>query len=228
MAEKKVKKNAPATAAAAKPAGEKTAPKTASKAAAKKPAAAPAKKGAVKKAPVKKAPVKKAPATVKAKVEKPTPAVAPAAAPRTLGPVEEMEHLLENLWRRPFTAPAWMGRLRIPELLGEISPSVDIFEEGNSVVVKAEVPGMKRDDLDIALTEDTITITGHKKSEQKVQRHDFHRVERSFGTFTRRLRLPVPVVPEKARAVFRDGVLEITIPKAASGRRPAIRKITVE
>jgi HSP20 family protein len=219
MAEKKVKKNTPATTAATKPAGEKKSLKTATK----KPAAAPAKKGAVKKAPVKKAPV-----AGKAKVEKPSAAMAPTAARRALGPVEEMEHLLENLWRRPFTAPAWMGRLRIPELLGEISPSVDIFEEGNNVVVKAEVPGMKREDLEIALTEDTITLSGHKKSEQKVQRHDFHRVERSFGTFTRRLRLPVPVVPDKARASFRDGVLEITLPKAASGRSPAIRKITVE
>lgn len=214
MAEKKVKKNAPATAAAAKPAAAKKTPK----AVAKKPVAAPANKGAVKKAP----------AAAKAKDSKSVTVAAPSAERRPFGPVEEMEHLLENLWRRPFTAPAWMGRFRVPELLGEISPSVDIFEEGNNVVVKAEVPGMKREDLEIALTEETITISGHKKSEERVHRHDFHRVERSFGSFSRRLRLPAPVLPDKARATFRDGVLEITLPKATSGRTPLIRKISVE
>jgi HSP20 family protein len=217
MAEKKTKKAAAAPSAAAKPAAAKKAPK----AAARKPAVAAAKPSAGKKAPAKKAPVK-----VAARNEKPV-AAAPEMAQRSLGPVEEMEHLLEHLWRRPFMPPAWLGRLKFPELMGEISPSVDIYEEGNNVVVKAEVPGMKREDLDVVLTEDTISLSGHKKSEEKVQRHDFHRVERSFGTFTRRLRLPAVVLPEKARATFRDGVLEIVIPKAASRATP-FRKIAVD
>jgi HSP20 family protein len=138
-----------------------------------------------------------------------------------------MEHLLEHLWRRPFMAPAWLGKLKLPELMGDISPSVDIYEEGNNVVVKAEVPGMKRDDLDVVLTEDTISISGHKKSEATVQRHDFYRVERSFGNFTRRLRLPAVVLPEKAKATFQDGVLEIVIPKVASRTAP-FRKVSVD
>ena len=224
MAEKKTKKKeAAAPAAAAKPAAAKKAPV---KAASKKPAPAVAKTAAPKKAAVKKPVAKKAPAKAAAAAK---PAAAPAPQQRRpLGPVEEMEHFLEHLWRRPLMAPpAWLGRLRLPELLGEISPSVDIFEEGNTVVVKAEVPGMKRDDLDIILTEDTISISGHKKSEEKVQRHDFHRVERSFGTFTRRLRLPAPVLPDKAKAAFKDGVLEITIPKADTGRTANVRKVTV-
>lgn len=223
MAEKKTKKKETAApAAAAKPAAAKKAP---AKAAVKKPAAAAVKAAAPKKAAAKKPAVKKAPAKSAATSK---PAAATPQVRRPLGPVEEMEHFLEHLWRRPLMAPpAWLGRLRLPELLGEISPSVDIFEEGNNVVVKAELPGMKRDDLDIILTEDTISISGHKKSEEKVQRHDFHRVERSFGTFTRRLRLPASVLPEKAKASFKDGVLEITIPKAETGRVANVRKVTV-
>jgi HSP20 family protein len=211
MAEKKTKKKeaaAPATAAKA------AAPKKAPKPAAKKTAAKPA-KPAAKNAPVKVAVVKE------------KPAAAPPAARRPLGPVEEMEHLLEHLWRRPFMAPSWLGRLKLPELMGEVSPSVDIYEEGNSVVVKAEVPGVKREDLDLVLTEDTISISGHKKSEEAVHRHDFHRVERSFGSFTRRLRLPATVVPDKAKATFKDGVLEVVVPKADTGREANVRRITV-
>jgi HSP20 family protein len=219
MAEKKTtkKKEVAAPAAAAKPAAAKKAP---AKTALKKAASAPA-KAAAKKAPAKKAPTGAATKT------KPAAAAAPPPR-RPLGPVEEMEHFLEHLWRRPLLAPpAWLGRLKLPDLLGEISPSIDIFEDGNNVVVKAEVPGMKRDDLDVILTEDTISISGHKKSEEKVQRHDFHRVERSFGTFTRRLRLPAAVLPDKAKATFKDGVLEIIIPKAETGRATAVRKVTV-
>jgi HSP20 family protein len=220
MAEKKTtkKKEVAAPAAAAKPAAAKKAP---AKTALKKAAASAPAKAAAKKAPAKKAPTGAATKT------KPAAAAAPPPR-RPLGPVEEMEHFLEHLWRRPLLAPpAWLGRLKLPDLLGEISPSIDIFEDGNNVVVKAEVPGMKRDDLDVILTEDTISISGHKKSEEKVQRHDFHRVERSFGTFTRRLRLPAAVLPDKAKATFKDGVLEIIIPKAETGRATAVRKVTV-
>lgn len=201
MAEKKAKKET----AAAKPA-----------AAAKK---APAKKEAAQKEAAKK-PAKPAAA-------KQQPAAA-AAAPerRFLGPVEEMEHLLEQLWRRP-QMPSWLGRFKLPELMGEISPSIDIFEEGGNVVIKAEVPGIKRDELEITLTEDTVCIAGHKKSEEKVKRENFYRVERSFGSFTRRLRLPAPVLTDKAKASFRDGVLEIVIPKATVAP-VSVRTVNVE
>jgi HSP20 family protein len=146
--------------------------------------------------------------------------VKPAAAPQSknlgMGPVEELEHFMEQAFRRPFFLPSLVSRLRFPEILGEMSPLVDIFEDGGNVVVKAEVPGMKKEDIEVMLTNDTITISGHKKVEEKVEKKDYYRVERSFGNFTRRLRLPAEVHSDKARATFKEGVLEIVVPKVKS------------
>ncbi|MEJ2700037.1 MAG: Hsp20/alpha crystallin family protein, partial [Desulfuromonadales bacterium] len=75
--------------------------------------------------------------------------------------------------------------------MGEVSPAVDLFEEGNDVVVKAEIPGVKKEDLDVNISGDTITISGEKKTEEKVERKDFYHLERSVGSFTRKFRIPV-------------------------------------
>jgi HSP20 family protein len=143
--------------------------------------------------------------------------------PRFLTPFEDMERWFEEAFRRPFFGPSWMPRLKLPEVMGgEVSTSVDIFEEGDNVVVKAEVPGLKKDDIEVNLTEDTITITGQKKSEERVERKDYYRLERSFGSFTRKLRLPADIQTDKAKATFRDGVLEVRIPKAPSAKAKKI------
>ncbi len=145
---------------------------------------------------------------------------------RFLTSFEDMERWFEEAFRRPFFAPSWMPRLKLPEIMGgEVSMSVDIYEEGDNVVVKAEVPGMKKDDIEVNLTEDTIAISGHKRSEEKVERKDFYRLERSFGSFTRKLRLPADIQTDKAKATFKDGVLEVRIPKAPSAKA---RKITID
>ena len=142
-----------------------------------------------------------------------------------LSPFEEMERWFEESFRRPFFAPSWMPRLKFPEMAGEASLAVDIFEDGNSVVVKAEVPGMKKEDIEVNLAQDIITISGHKKEEEKIERKDFYRLERSFGSFTRKLRLPADIQADKAKATFKDGILEVRIPKSATA---AARKINID
>lgn len=142
-----------------------------------------------------------------------------------LSPFEEMERWFEESFRRPFFAPAWMPRIKFPEMAGEASLAVDIFEDGNNVVVKAEVPGMKKEDIEVNLTQDTITISGQKNAEEKVERKDFYRVERTFGSFTRKLRLPADIQTDKAKATFKDGVLEVRIPKTSTA---ATRKISID
>src|SRR5512137_1658523 len=109
---------------------------------------------------------------------------------RLLSPFEEMEHWFEDAFKRPFYAP-WMPRFRFPEFreFPEFSPSIDIFEEGNSVVVKAELPGMSKDEIDINITDDVITISGEKKTEEKIERKDYFRLECSQGSFSRSLTL---------------------------------------
>jgi len=104
---------------------------------------------------------------------------------------------------------------------------VDIYEDGESVVVKAEIAGIKKENIDIQLTADSTTISGRKSSEEKVEQKDYHRLERSYGAFTRRFPLPVETMTEKARATFKDGVLEVRIPKSAAATQ-RVRKLTVE
>src|SRR3972149_11690810 len=93
-------------------------------------------------------------------------------------------------------------------------PSVDMFREGDDVVVKVKLPGLKKEEIEANLTEDTLTISGEKKKEKKVEKKDYYRMERSHGSFSRSVSLTPNVQTEKARAQFRDGVLEIRIPGA--------------
>lgn len=141
-------------------------------------------------------------------------------------PFEEMERWFEEAFRRPFFAPSWMPRFKLPEF-GGTYPSVDIFEDGNDVVVKAELPGMQKEEIEVNISDDAITISGEKKTEEKVEKKDYYRLERSFGSFTRTLQLPSEILTDKAKAGFRDGVLEVRIPKTEAAARKS-RKVTVE
>ena len=141
-------------------------------------------------------------------------------------PFEEMERWFEEAFRRPFFAPSWMPRFKLPEF-GGTYPTVDIFEDGNDVVVKAELPGMKKEDIEVNISDNVITISGEKKTEEKVEKKDYYRLERSFGSFTRTLQLPSEIQSDKAKAGFKDGVLEVRIPKTEAAVRK-VKKIAVE
>jgi HSP20 family protein len=147
---------------------------------------------------------------------------------RALTPYEEMERWFEDVFRRPFSLmrPSWWPRLEFPEL-EEVTPSVDIFEEGDGVVVKAELPGMKREDVEVSLTDDVITISGEKKKEEKVEKKNYYSLERTYGSFTRSFRLPAEVQTDKAKAKFESGVLEIRIPKTEEAKKKT-KKIPIE
>lgn len=147
---------------------------------------------------------------------------------KALSPFEEMERMFEEFFRRPFSliGPSWLPRLGLLER-EEISPTVDIFEEGGDVVVKAELPGMKKEDIDVNITDDTITISGEKKKEEKVERKNYYRMERSHGSFTRSFRMPTEVQTDKAKANFKEGVLEVRIPKTEEAKKKE-KKILIE
>jgi len=140
---------------------------------------------------------------------------------------QEMEKRFEDFFRRPFSlmSSRW-PRLKMPEI-EEISPSVDILTEGDDVVVKAELPGMKKEDIDISLTEDTVTISGEKKKEEKIEKKDYYSFERSYGTFKRSFSLPSEVNTEKASAKFKDGLLEIRMPKTEEAKKKE-KKVMIE
>lgn len=134
----------------------------------------------------------------------------------------DVERYFDKFLRHPFSMMP--PSFQFPDFpkLGEISPSVDIFEEGEDMVVKAELPGIAKEDLHVTMTENTLTITGEKKKEEKVEKKDFHRIERSYGSFTRNFRLPDNVSGEKAKASFKDGVLEVRLPKTKATKEKKI------
>ena len=106
--------------------------------------------------------------------------------------------------------------------LGEWAPSMDVSETKDAVVVKAEVPGMESKDIAIALQEQLLTIKGEKKQEKEEKDERHHRIERSYGAFTRSIRLPVGVDGSKVTAAFKNGLLTVTLPKTAAARGTTI------
>jgi HSP20 family protein len=145
-----------------------------------------------------------------------------------LSTLNEMERWFEDALHRPFLG---FHRLPLANLLGErrtgdFVPSVDVFEEGNELVVKAELAGIKRDDIKVEFSGNTLTLSGEKRGEEKVERKDFYRVEQSYGSFSRTLELPDGCNLEKVKASYRDGLLEIRIPRNAEVRK--VRKVPIE
>lgn len=98
-------------------------------------------------------------------------------------------------------------------LRGAWSPSVDIFENKNEIVLEAELPGMNAEDVNISIENNVLTLHGERKFEKKDESDNFHRVERSYGSFTRSFTLPPTVSSENANAEFNNGVLRLTLAK---------------
>jgi len=102
---------------------------------------------------------------------------------------------------------------RLPERDYEFTPAVDVVEHEDKFLVKADLPGMKKEDLDITLVDGHLTLKGEKKQETEIKEENYHRIERYSGSFRRTIEMPSTVDAEKVAASYRDGVLEITIPK---------------
>jgi HSP20 family protein len=145
---------------------------------------------------------------------------------RYTSPFAEMERMFEDLFQRRSLMPSWFPSLRLPDF-GDVSPSVDMFEEGEDLIIKAEIPGMKKNEISIDFADDVVTISGEKKSEERTERKDYYCVERSFGSFSRKLRLPVEIQIDKTHALFKEGVLEIRMPKSEAAKKK-VKKITIE
>lgn len=143
-----------------------------------------------------------------------------AAQAKSLSPLQEMEKRFEELVKNPLSllVPPWIPRPWATEIT-EPSPTVDIFEEGGDVIVKAELPGIEKKDIDVTLTENTITIAGEKRKEEKVEKKNYYKLERSSGSFSRFCRLPAAVKTDLAKAQFKNGILEVRVPKTEEAKR---------
>lgn len=157
--------------------------------------------------------------------ESKTQQIQKAEPARTLSPFEEINRMFDQFfgggWVRPrrFAWPSF-PELALPEA---IMPKVDVIDRENEVLVKAEVPGVEKKDLDISVGENTVIVKGSSSHEEKEEQGDFYRHEISSGTFSRTIVLPAQVDGTKAKAVFKDGVLELTIPKVETAKRHSVK-----
>jgi HSP20 family protein len=135
-------------------------------------------------------------------------------------PFREMLGLREmmNRWFDDFTRAPWITPFDGSRV------AVDVMETGDDVIVKAEIPGLKAEEVDISLSGDMLTIKGETKSEQKIEEANYVRQERRFGAFERTLTLPTSINADKAKAEFENGVLTLTLPKA-EGAKPRVIKV---
>ena len=149
--------------------------------------------------------------------------------PARWDPLDLFQEFQDDMARRwdqgwPFR-PGWLERAFRRQIPGiqVWAPRIDIFEKGDHLIVKAELPGIKKEDMQISLDQDSLIIQGERKSESEVRDEDYYRCERSYGSFFRRLPLPVTPKAEQIEATFNNGVLEIRIPKPDEQKASAQR-----
>jgi HSP20 family protein len=116
--------------------------------------------------------------------------------------------------RRPFAAPANGGQWL---------PDVDIAEEKDRMVIKADLPGMKQEDITVEVTDGVLSIKGERKHEAETKEGKTYRLERSYGSFLRSFTLPADVDAAKVNAAYKNGVLEISLPKIAEAKAKQIK-----
>lgn len=124
-----------------------------------------------------------------------------------MGGLDSAQSDMNRMFDRFFAGPA-DGSAARPWV-----PAMDLLETEDSLVLRADLPGMSEEDVQVEIRDTLLTLTGVRRSEREEDAEGFHQVERSFGRFSRSLRLPPGVDPEAVTAVFDRGVLEITVPK---------------
>ena len=140
-------------------------------------------------------------------------------------PRQNMERFFHDLFDESMLS-GMTGRfpsLRAFTQFGESFPAVDMYDNKNEIVAKAEVPGVDKDDISISLSNNMLTIKGETKKEEETKEEDYYYSERSYGSFTRVLNLPAKVNEKKIKASFKNGILEIHMPKAAESKPKDIK-----
>ena len=136
-------------------------------------------------------------------------------------PVEQLSTLREEI-NRLFDSP--FGELtRRLDLFNGWTPALDLYEDTDNLIVKAELPGMKREEIDISVHDGTLTISGERKYEEKNRDAEPYRSERFLGRFHRTLALPKPVQSDKATANYKDGILTVILPKTEEAKPKQIQ-----
>ena len=142
-----------------------------------------------------------------------------------MSPFEEIERYFDRLLPRGWLDPFHWERPHWPELGAAFEgrmPRVDVIDRDDEIVVHAELPGVGKDDLDVSMTGNTVTVKGSTRREEKEEKGDYYRCEISRGAFARTVTLPGDVDAERAEASFKDGVLELKLPKVEKSKRRTV------
>jgi HSP20 family protein len=132
---------------------------------------------------------------------------------RSLGGLSGLRDEIDRLFEVPLSEFT-----RTSQLLSGWTVALDVYEDANNVYVKAELPGMKKEEIDLSLHDGCLSISGERKSETSHEGAETYRAERFFGRFQRTVSLPTPVTADKVKAQYKDGILTVTLPKAEDAK----------
>jgi len=142
-----------------------------------------------------------------------------------LNPFSELEQI-QNEMNKLFNLSIGRWPDRTSGLMeGRWSPAIDVFDSKDNILVKADIPGMAKDDINVSVHGDTLVIKGEKKQESETKEKDFVRTERYYGSFHRAVSLPAEVDANKVSATYKNGVLELTLPKKEEAKP---KEITID
>lgn len=137
-------------------------------------------------------------------------------------PAREMLSLrdaMDRLFEESFLRPGWTGDSAAPSSM----LPVDVYETGDNLVVKATVPGIKPEDIEVTITGDLLTIKGEFKSEEKTEKRNYLRQERRYGSFCQQVGLPAGVNANAAKATFEHGILTLELPKVEAVKTKTVK-----
>jgi HSP20 family protein len=133
----------------------------------------------------------------------------------------DMDRMMEDFFDRRRMRPWWPWSRG--ESMETATPAVDLYEQKDEIVVKAELPGIDKNNVEVNISNHHLTIKGEKKKEEEVKEENYYRSERSYGAFVRTLELPADVQQEKVKASFKDGILEVRLPKTEEAKTKEIK-----
>ena len=159
--------------------------------------------------------------------KKETKAVGPWRPFTGLSPWErEVDRMMDDFFAkrmRPWWPERWFGARE-----GEIvAPVLDVYEEKDEIIVKAELPGIDKNQIEVEISDSELILKGENKKEEKIEEKNYYRCERSYGAFRRSVQLPKDVQADKIKASFKNGILEVRLPKTEKAKAKDI-KVKVE
>ena len=140
-------------------------------------------------------------------------------------PIRELEEMRRNLDKLfgEYGEPVARQHTISKGAPASMVPRMDIFERGGEIVIRADLPGIEKDQIDLSITKETLTLKAEAKKEEEIRPEDYYMQERNYGTYIRTVQLPQDIDSAKAKASYKNGVLEMTFPKREEAKAAEIK-----